>query len=130
MSASTFYVFISGPMSEYPSGYLACCSEMSAYARKFMEMGMCPINPAGDMLEGLVSPVPLDGQRFKRRSMELLRLLEGKPAAVFVISTVHRDGRVADGVVDEIAEAERLAIPVVFPSLHQVEEIIAMREAI
>jgi len=62
--------------------------------------------------------------------MELLRLLEGKPAAVFVISTVHRDGRVADGVVDEIGEAERLSIPVVFPSLRQVEEILAIREAL
>jgi len=113
MSASTFYVFISGPMSEYPSGYLACCSEMSAYARKFMEMGMCPINPAGDMLEGLVSPVPLDGQRFKRRSMELLRLLEGKPAAVFVISPLHHDDTIAGGVVDEIHEAVMLGIPVV-----------------
>lgn len=111
--SETFYVFISGPMSEYPSGYLACCSEMSAYARRFMELGMCPINPAGDMLEGLVSPVPLEGAQFKRRSMELLRLLEGKPAAVFVISTVHRDGRVADGVVDEIGESKRLGIPVV-----------------
>jgi len=112
--SETFYVFISGPMSELPSGYLACCSEMSAYARRFMEMGMCPINPAGDLLEGLVSPTPLEASQYRRRSMELLRLLEGKPAAVFVISTVHRDGRVADGVVDEIAEAERLGIPVVY----------------
>jgi len=110
----TFYVFVSGPMSEYPSGYLACCAQMSTYARRFIELGMCPINPAGDLLEGLVSPVPLDGQRFKRRSMELLRLLEGKPAAVFVISTWHHDGSLAEGVQDEIAEAKRLGIPVAY----------------
>lgn len=122
-SGDTFYVFVSGPMSEYPSGYLACCSEMSAYSRRFLEMGMCPINPAGDMLEGLVSPVPLDGQRFKRRSMELLSLLEGRHAAVFVISTWHHDGSLATGVIDEAQEARRLDIPVVY----DVDELVKVR---
>jgi len=111
--SETFYVFISGPMSELPSGYLACCSEMSAYARRFMEMGMCPINPAGDLLEGLVSPTPLEASQYRRRSMELLRLLAGKPAAVFVISPLHHDDTIAGGVVDEIHEAVMLGIPVV-----------------
>jgi hypothetical protein len=112
--AAPFYVYIICPMTGYPGDYLASCAEMSRYARQFIELGMCPINPAGDMLEGLASPVPLADSKYKRRSMDLLRLLEGRPAAVFVVATKHRDGIISSGVADEITESGRLGIPVTY----------------
>ena len=114
MSAAPFYVYIICPMTGYPSDYLASCAEMSRYSRQFIELGLCPINPAGDLLEGLISPVPLADSEYKRRSMELLQLLEGKHAAVFVVATRYRDGRISSGAVNELTETYRLGIPVTY----------------
>jgi hypothetical protein len=121
-----FYVYIAGPMSGYPAEYLANCARMSAFSRQFMDLGLCPINPAGDLLEGLASQTPLLDEEYKRRSMDLLRLLgalERGRAAVFVISNKHRNGSISSGVADEIAEAEKLGIPVVY----DVGELLARR---
>jgi len=123
VSADAFYVYIAGPMSGYPSEYLANCARMSAVSRQFMDLGMCPINAAGDMLEGLASPVPLTDEVFKRRSMDLLRLLALQDAAVFVIATLHRNGSVSGGVLAECAEADKLGIPVV----HSLGELLTLR---
>ena len=112
--SAPFYVYVCGPMSGYPSDYLANCARMNAYSRQFLELGMCPINPAGDMMEGLASRVPLADSVYKRRSLELLRLLEGKPAAVFVVALQHRNGSISSGVAEEITEATRLGIPVTY----------------
>jgi len=121
--SGAFYVYVAAPMSGYPGEYLANCARMSAVSRQFMDLGMCPINAAGDMLEGLASPIPLTDDAFKRRSMDLLRLLAGKPAAVFVVATLHRNGSVSAGVQAEIVEAKNLGIPVV----RSVGELLALR---
>lgn len=109
-----FYVYVAGPITGWPAAYLANVARMSAYSRQFMDLGLCPINPAGDLLEGLASQAPLSDAAYKRRSMDLLRLLEGRPAALFVIATQHRSGIISSGVTAEIAEAKRLHIPVVY----------------
>ncbi|HAM58776.1 MAG TPA: hypothetical protein DCQ64_26540 [Candidatus Rokubacteria bacterium] len=112
-----FYVYVAGPMSGQPSEYLANCCRMSAFSRHFMDLDLCPINPAGDIMEGLASQTPLSDRAYKRRSMELLQLLgalEPGRAAVFVIDTKHRNGSVSSGVAAEIAEADMLGIPVVY----------------
>lgn len=100
-------------MSGPPSQYLAAINRMSTYCRHLIDHGVCPINPAGDLLEGLVSGLALSGQRYKDRSLDLLRLLTGRDdAEVHVLGTQRWDGSVADGVVAEIDEAKRLGIPV------------------
>lgn len=118
-----FYVYLAGPMSGYPSEYLANCAALSARSRELIDLELCPINPAGDLLEGIISAVPLAGAAYKRRSMELLRLLEGRPAAVLVLALRHRNGSVSSGVADELREAERLGIPVVYT----VPDVLAVR---
>jgi hypothetical protein len=114
MTPAPFYVYVASPMTGYPSEYLANCCRMSVYSRQFLDLGLCPINPAGDMLEGLVSQVPLADSEYKRRSLELLQLLEGRRGAVFVIATANRNGAISSGVADEITEAMRLGIPVTY----------------
>lgn len=123
LSADAFYVYVAAPMSGYPGEYLANCARMSAVSRQLMDLGMCPINPAGDLLEGLASPTPLTDEAFKRRSMDLLRLLTLQPAALFVVATLHRNGSISGGVAAEIAEAEKLGIPVV----RSLGELLALR---
>ena len=109
----TRYIYVAAPMTGDPSEYLANVSRMTAYSRHLAETGRCPINPAGDLLEGLASSVPLGDATYKRRSMDLLRLLEGRgDAAMHVLATEHRDGRRSFGVAAEIEEAESLCIPI------------------
>jgi hypothetical protein len=100
-------------MSGTPSEYLANCSRLSKLSRELMDAGFCPINPAGDALEGLMSDKPMSDLQYKARSMDLLRLLEGKPAAVLIAGTRHRNGTVSAGVMAEVNEADRLGIPVI-----------------
>ena len=110
------YVYVAGPMSGPPAEYLANVTRLSAYARRLMDAGKCPINPAGDLLEGLAGDVPMTDQQYKRRSMDLLRLLAGREdAAMHVVATQHRDGSESLGVRAEIDECVRLGIPVVYP---------------
>ena len=107
------YVYVAGPMSGPPDQYLAAAHRMSAYCRMLMEKGLCPINPAGDLLEGIVSGNVLSGYGYKERSMDLLRLLAGREdSELHVLGMMRWDGSVADGVCAEIDEAERLLIPV------------------
>lgn len=65
----TFYVYVLGPMSGTPAEYLANCHRLSATSRLLMDYGYCPINPAGDMLEGLMGGTPLTDEQYKARSM-------------------------------------------------------------
>jgi hypothetical protein len=110
-----FYVYIAGPLSDFPAQYLANVAAISRLSRELMEDGYCPINPAGDALEGLMSDVPLTILQYHVRSMHLLRLLKGhKRAALFVISDRHADGRESSGVAAEIESAEAWEISVVW----------------
>ena len=109
------YVYVAGPLSGSPGEYLANVAAMSSYCRMLMDAGSCPINPAGDILEGLARETPMPTAQYQLRSMHLLRLLEGRSdAALHVLGWHHRDGIVSAGVAAEVAEAERLGIPVVY----------------
>ena len=121
-----YYVYLAGPLSDMPPAYLANVAAMTAMSRKLIELEFCPINPAADALEGLMSLAPLTLEQYQRRSMDLLRLLAASPwtrAAVFVVATLHRNGSVSGGVAAEIVEAEKLGIPVV----HGLVELLALR---
>lgn len=126
MSDKAYYVYLAHPLSDMPPQYLANVAAMTAMSRKLLELEYCPINPAADALEGLMSSAPLTLEQYQRRSMDPLRLLgalERGRAAVFVIATLHRNGSVSGGVAAEIAEADKLSIPVV----HSLGELLALR---
>ena len=108
----TRYVYVAGRLSGDPPTYLANLAEMCAASRRLMDMGLTPINPGADMLEGLMSGEVMDKARYQERSLNLLRLLEGKNAALLVVNARHRDGTESGGTRREIEEAERLGIPV------------------
>ena len=109
-----FYVYVAGPLSDLPSEYLANVVAISRVSRALIDEGYVPINPAADLIDGLMSGDPIPIAVYHRRSMHLLRLLVGKRAAVFVVATHHRGGRKSTGVADEITEAKRSGIPIVF----------------
>lgn len=110
----TFYVYVAGPLSDTPGGYLANVARISRVSRMLMERGYCPINPAADLIDGLMSDEAMPVEHYQRRSMDLLHLLAGKPAALYVTETHHFDGRQSKGVATEITAAEDLGIPVVY----------------
>jgi len=62
----------------------------------------------------LMSDEAMPVEHYQRRSMDLLHLLAGKPAALYVTETHHFDGRQSKGVATEITAAEDLGIPVVY----------------
>jgi hypothetical protein len=109
------YVYVAGPLSGYPGDYLSNVARMSRYSRQLMDAGDCPINPAADLLEGLASERPLTTSQDQARSMDLLRLLAGRDdAEMHVLSLIHGDGRMSDGVLAEVEECGRLGIRVVY----------------
>lgn len=107
----TFYVYLAGPLSGAPSEYLANVARLTRMSRVLIEDGFTPINPAADLLEGLVSTRALPLETYQRRGMELLRLLAGHQNAC-LYRLLHADGRGSRGVRAEIKEAERLGIRV------------------
>lgn len=123
--AATFYVYVAGRLSGDPGEYLANVAALALVSRRLLEAGYCPVNPAADALEGLASLEALPVVCYQRRSLELLRLLAPAvpAAALLVTSTHHRDGRISGGVAGEIAEAERLGIPIV----HDIEALNELR---
>ena len=114
MTDRAFYVYIAGPMSGYPAEYLANCARMSALSRQFMDLGLCPINPAGDLLEGLASQTPMLDEQYKRRSMDLLRLLgslergrgRGRRRRDPVANSTSSQRRALDGLPDVLSPAD------------------------
>jgi hypothetical protein len=72
------------------------------------------INPAADMLEGLMGAKPWSLELYQARSLGLLRLLAHVRGALYVTSSKHDDGRPSRGVAGEFDEAIRLGIPVFF----------------
>lgn len=110
-----FYVYVANRLSGHPGEYLANLHEMSVASRALMETGYVPVNPGGDMLDGLMSGVVLDTAHYQSRSLDILRLLAHVPRrALYVLHTKHRDGSPSGGVLAEMRECERLGIPVVF----------------
>lgn len=109
-----FYVYIAAPITGLPSEYLANVVAISRLSRELMEDHYCPINPAADFLEGLMSPHPIALDLYHGRALDLLRLLEGRPrAALYVMRTTRADGSRATGVIREIECAHEWGIQVV-----------------
>ena len=110
-----FYVYVAGRLSGDPGEYLANVARLSLLSRCLMQAGYCPVNPAGDLLEGLMDSDPLPVSAYQKRSRDLLRLLAPAAAAgracILVDTTEHRNGRLSTGVNTERAEAQRLGIP-------------------
>ena len=123
--SDSFYVYLAAPLTDLPAQYLANVALMSRMSRDLMRAGYIPINPAADMLEGLMSDEALTIDLYQSRSMALLELLRGcRRAALFVIRLQHADGRPSTGVRDEIANAQAWGIPVVSsrPELDRLRE--------
>jgi hypothetical protein len=124
----TLYVYVAGPLSGLPGEYLANAYRISRVCRSLIDLHVriCPINPAGDAIEGLTSSTPLSDADYKDRSMDLLRLLAFLPkghAALYVLATKHRNGSISAGVADEITNAMFLDIPIVYTT----PELLAVR---
>ena len=126
--AVTSYVYVADSLTAPPSEYLAYVHRMSAAARKLVELGFCPLNPAADLVEGLTSPDVLPVECYQRRSLEVLRLLEyaqlaGHFCCLLVLASATDEGRESSGVAAEIALARELDIPVVY----SLSDVCAMR---
>ena len=106
------YVYVAGPLSDLPPQYLANVAQLSLTSRHLVNLGYVSINPAGDLIEGLMGLTAWPVEVYQKRSMDLLRLLVGRRGCLYVTSRIHADGRESAGVAAEIAEAKRLGIPV------------------
>ena len=109
-----FYVYVAGPLSDDPPQYLANVAVLTRASRELTEAGYTTINPAADLLEGLMSPKAWPLSTYQERSTDLMRLLVGRPGCVYVVLTAHADSRTSAGVAAEIAEANRIGIPVCY----------------
>lgn len=110
----TFYVYVAGPLSDIPPQYLANVARLSLESRCLAEQGYVTINPAADMLEGLVGLSAWPLGLYQERSIALLRLLQHVDGALYVVTASHADGRPSAGVQAEVDEARALRIPVAF----------------
>lgn len=99
-------VYIAGRMSGCETDYLANVARMLETWRKLVESGYAPYCPATDLLLGLVSPGGIDVHTYRDLSMEWLRASD----AVFISNP----DDITPGQEAEIAEAERLDIPVAY----------------
>lgn len=111
--ARPFYVYLAGCLSGAPGEYLANVHRLCARSHELGKMGYTVINPAADLLEGLTCGDVQDVEAYQLRSLNLLRLMQGARAAVYLDSTHRADGSISAGVARERREAERLSIPVV-----------------
>jgi len=99
-------VYIAGALSGREVEYLANVARMAQVWRKLIEAGYACFCPAADLLLGLVTPAGWPGSVYKEQSMEMLRRCD----VVFVTNPAE----ISWGVAAEIAEAERLGIPVAY----------------
>lgn len=114
-----FFVYVANRLSGHPGEYLANVHELSAVCRRLMDAGYVVVNPAGDLLEGLMSGEVLPVQAYQRRSLGLLHLCfiantAGHRAAMLVVNDTHRDGALSGGVHVEIDECRLHGLPVVW----------------
>lgn len=108
-----FYVYVGGAISGMPSDYLANVARISFECRYLIEHGFTPLNTSADLLEGLMSSLPLPLELYRARSLDLLRLLEGRRGCFYVTAFNARDGSISTGVAEEEIECRRLHIPIV-----------------
>lgn len=127
---AAFWVYVAGRLSGHPGQYLANVHELSATSRRLMEEGYCPVNPAGDLLEGLMRGEALPVPAYQARSLQLLELLaapagEGR-AALLLVEAFHPDGSPSAGVAREVEFCHRRGIPVVssFEELHDLRRAV------
>ena len=125
LKESPFYIFISGPLSDFPPQYLSHASRMSRESRWCMEQGWVPFNPAADLIEGLMSVKLLPESVYQKRSMDMLRLIaRAEKRAIYVVGDRHYNGALSHGVFKEMVEARHLGIPI----CRSRDELIAMQD--
>ncbi len=111
-----FCVYIAGPLSDLPPGYLANVRRLGKVSRELTEAGYVTINPAGDILEGLMSETPWPLEMYQQRSLGHLRMLQYVPHGCLYVDrdTSTHTGQPSRGVAREIMVAEDLLIPVFY----------------
>lgn len=97
-------VYIAGPLSGPPVEYLANCARMTDAARRLVELGYSPFNPAADLLLGLLRSEALPVAEYKRVSMAAL---ESQDCVLVVGGTPH-----SPGVLAELGRADFIGLPV------------------
>jgi hypothetical protein len=128
-TASPFWVYIAGPLSDAPVGYLGNCADFHAMSVRLIQHGFCPLNAATDGAEVVASYLicePLTCEQVQQRSLDWLRLLAMAPphrTAVMVLRELRDDGEVSVGTMAEIALAEELGVMVV----RSMSELLALR---
>lgn len=114
-AAWPFYVVLIGPLTDGPVGYLGNVQRFCEAAAELMLCGFCPLNPATDLLEALVSPA-LGVEILQRRTRELLRLVAAAPErrrAALCLGTENGAGEPSYGAIRELEDAGELGIPIV-----------------
>lgn len=125
LKESPFYIYIAGPLSDFPAQYLSHASRMSRESRWCMEQGWTPFNPAADLIEGLMSVKPMPDLMYQKRSMDMLRLIaRAERRALYVVGDRHYNGALSHGVFKEMIEAKHLGIPI----CRSRDELIAMQD--
>lgn len=125
LKESPFYIYIAGPLSDFPAQYLSHATRMSREARWCMEQGWVPFNPAADLIEGLMSVKPMPDLMYHKRSMDMLRLIaRAEKRAIYVVGDRHYNGALSGGVFKEMVEAKHLGIPI----CRSRDELIAMQD--
>jgi len=125
LKESPFFIYIAGPLSDFPPQYLSHVSRMSREARWCMEQGWVPFNPAADLIEGLMSVKLLPESVYQKRSMDMLRLIaRAEKRAIYVVGDRHYNGALSHGVFKEMVEARHLGIPI----CRSRDELIAMQD--
>ena len=100
-------VYVAGPLTALPEGYLQNIHRMAATCNDIRHAGLAPFNPGADLVDGIISgDVTVD--EFKRVSLAWLRAAH----------IVYRMDGVSPGSDAEVALAEELDIPVVYDFLH------------
>lgn len=115
MSAD-FNVYIAGPLSDQPPGYLANVARLGQVSRELTEAGYITLNPAADLIEGLMSATPWPLEMYQQRSLGHLRMLQYVPHGALYVDrdTSTSTGQPSRGVAREIMVADDLLIPVFY----------------
>lgn len=102
MLRESIRVYVAGPLTALPEGYIKNMYRMAKTVGDIANMGLAPFNPGSDIIQGLVNG-DLSVETYKRVSMAWLRAAH----------VVFRMAGESAGGDEETAMAEKLDIPVV-----------------
>ena len=106
-------VYVAGPLTALPEGYIGNMYRMSKACGDLMRMGLAPFNPGSDIIQGLVNG-DITVEEYKRVSASWLRAAH----------VVFRIEGVSPGSDEEVALARALDIPVVFGDYKKLEHLV------